>query len=530
MGGEATTRSVRDCMQRLSELDRQVDGDPQTVRDEVRKLVDGATDLDRLQSVRLRLWASSVLINAADLIGDLTAFDTGAAWAAAAANTEDLSPAERGQARYNQANAIVGRVDSLVAAGHAGKARRTLRRGKFDVADRLAHADDLRVVRVLYAGVGHDHRLPADMRSRALCNLGNTLDSSGRWLEAYEAYVDALDADPTNGNAAGNAAAAVMAAARANAGQQAHLLAVHDRFVAIAQANRDRTTEVAGLAATALWDQLAPTNSAGHFRHEGDVENPYQRWIVAHRLALATTVEGLSSNSGRFDGARVHSITTPVSQNEPPVMFGMLNVLKADYLAARRLAFRGEEMLGAGVGQHSDDTGVYTDTLDDAIYGEASATLVLAHRAALDVLDKVAVAANEHFQLGDAPDKVNFRSLWRHRGGSLRGGLVPSNAPGFSALALAELADDLAGDGLYSPGQALRNAGTHRLVRVVPGRRTALTKAAMSDVDGEGLVVATLQALGVCRAAQLYLIALIDESVRAAPILPSLPIELHNQL
>ena len=36
----------------------------------------------------------------------------------------------------------------------------------------------------------------------------------------------------------------------------------------------------------------------------------------------------------------------------------------------------------------------------------------MAHRAALDVLDKTAVAVNEHFAVGDRPDKVNFRTFW----------------------------------------------------------------------------------------------------------------------
>ena len=41
------------------------------------------------------------------------------------------------------------------------------------------------------------------------------------------------------------------------------------------------------------------------------------------------------------------------------------------------------------------------------------AALVLAHRSALDVLDKVAVLANHHFALGEKPKRVDFPSLLR---------------------------------------------------------------------------------------------------------------------
>jgi len=65
----------------------------------------------------------------------------------------------------------------------------------------------------------------------------------------------------------------------------------------------------------------------------------------------------------------------------------------ADFLVARRLAFEAEEIIveTGGWAQHQSDPGMYADTLNYAVYGEVSSKLVLAHRAALDVLDKTAV-------------------------------------------------------------------------------------------------------------------------------------------
>ena len=51
-----------------------------------------------------------------------------------------------------------------------------------------------------------------------------------------------------------------------------------------------------------------------------------------------------------------------------PGIFGALNVLKAEFLVARRLAFQGQRMHAeAPAHQHADDPGLYTDTLDGSL-------------------------------------------------------------------------------------------------------------------------------------------------------------------
>ncbi len=77
----------------------------------------------------------------------------------------------------------------------------------------------LREARLLLASAGHSGEISDELRSKALCNLGNELDSSGRWLEAYEAYKDALTEYPDNGNAAGNLAELLAARIRLGRGQ-----------------------------------------------------------------------------------------------------------------------------------------------------------------------------------------------------------------------------------------------------------------------------------------------------------------------
>jgi len=261
------------------------------------------------------------------------------------------------------------------------------------------------------------------------------------------------------------------------------------------------------------WDALPPSGNAGHASHDGDSFNPYQQWIKDHRLALTVAVEGLGSDEPRWDSAMVESVTTAIEVSDPPRIFASVNVLKAEYLVARRLAYDGERFLDESPhSQHPTDTGTYTDTLDMSLYGAPAAQLVLAQRATLDLLDKIAVAANDHFKTGVIPREVTFAKYWLGPDSDhLRKGLPIPTALTSAAASLAELAFDMETKGLYPEAKALRHAGTHRLVHVTHGVPTGVTKLAHSSIDRDALVKATHESLRVARAAFIYLIDLVQD-------------------
>lgn len=283
--------------------------------------------------------------------------------------------------------------------------RERLRRARHELAIAASLADD-----------GGD-------RGMRLCNLANTLDHSGRWIEAHDAYVRALGADPTNGNAAGNAAVLIGKVVGAGWDSEGHLCALHDRYVRLAQQNRPRTVKVAGEHAARLFDSLELLGSTEADEPPHDASDPYQVWIARHRLALVAALEGLggSAGSSRWDTVTLRSVTTAIDVVDTPPIFEILNILKADFLVARRLAFDAIRIIDeTGCwAQDDSDPGVYTETLNYAVYGEVSSKLVLAHRAALDVLDKTAVTVNEHLGVGDDPRRgyipqVLVRGQGRH--------------------------------------------------------------------------------------------------------------------
>lgn len=143
------------------------------------------------------------------------------------------------------------------------------------------------------------------------------------------------------------------------------------------------------------------------------------------------------------------------------------------------------------------------------IYGSPYSTLLPAQHSTLDVVDKTAVVVNEHFEAGDVPSEASFRNFWTEMTGEL--GEPPMDGTGYSLpnLALAELADDMATDGICATSQALRHAGTHGILHSAPLATSGVTQQSRSKIDLMELADATIRALQVTRTAYFHLIDLV---------------------
>ncbi|MCZ2850196.1 LA2681 family HEPN domain-containing protein [Modestobacter sp. VKM Ac-2978] len=417
-------------------------------------------------------------------------------------------------ARYNRANAKENLLESVGRRvwEEAEEDERRAEYYKFRALRRL----DLRAARRDFLAAAQD--VDPVHRTQARTNLGNILSTSGRWLEAFEQYVEAVALDPTNGNAAGNAALSLYRVLQSDLGPAGHLAAVYSKYRAIAHANRARTVELAGEEAAAKWDALPEIESHGHLAHAHS-DDPYLQWVARERLALTPVMDGLGSDNPRFDDVSIHSVFSRRDEEGMPQVFAAANVLKSDYLAARRTVYQGLATLdegGGGWALHPRDTGTYADTLDYAVYGEPISFLTLGARAALDVLDKIAVATNEYLGTSDNPGSVNFRKYWFDKKTrdvdwpGLHCKLTDQNLDMSRILALAELADDLEDGGLYEDAQAMRNRSTHRLVRGKLFDAEGITNTALTTLDIENLKGASVESLRVARAGILYFHALVS--------------------
>lgn len=320
--------------------------------------------------------------------------------------------------------------------------------------------------RRLYWSVSQDESAPSDLRTQAWTNLANQLSRTYRLGEAHDARLAALAIDPSNGVAAGCAARDLMWLF--SHGICSDLTRVEAAMLAkIAERNRARVEEFAGAVAADDLSSLAgslnePLSRSPH-------QDPFIRWVERERLTLAPAVELVDPTLGKLDWLMLPGVrekTPGPDAVTPPPIFAMLNSMKADFILARDLAWRATNEANWPA------TGRFADTLDYATYGPDASALVLAHRTALDLLDKVAVTANHYFELGIAPNKIYFGKLWRESGGKkpTTPALLPLVADairgGAHALyGLVELAEDYESkDGILHPQKELRNAGTHRFV------------------------------------------------------------------
>lgn len=450
--------------------------------------------------------ASGVLIDAAGDAEDREALEAANAWARRIVDDQDGDDALRQHCAYNLSNGLSHLAKMTIRqASEADTSIDRHTQALWDQRDLMAEA------RRLLRQVADDPACDPGLRSLAACNLGNDLDEMGRWLEAYEWYQRSLALDPTNGNAAGNIAVALGRMLHCEWVASGHLAAVYNHYLKMAQSLAEETARIAGEATARRYAEMPLIEGdVGHFAHLGDPADDYQQWVAEHRLALTPAVEGLGHNHERWDNAQLSQARS--KDGAVPAVFTMLDSLKAEFVAIRRMAYNGMRQVEDHHGQQSaEDSGVYGDARDGTIHGEQVAQLVIAQRTALDVLDKLAVTTNEHLRIGVAPGRIDYRGYWAPRG-IWREGLMPPASDGRALLAVADLANDLASDGFYEHSQMLRNAGTHRVIAatVLP-RPAAAAKEALSVVGLDALMESTLEALRVARAAFLYIIGLLEE-------------------
>ncbi|ACQ99051.1 LA2681 family HEPN domain-containing protein [Burkholderia pseudomallei] len=313
--------------------------------------------------------------------------------------------------------------------------------------------------------VAQDLDADSALRTQAWTNLANQFSSGYRLGEAHDAWLAALETDPENGVAASSAARNLLwLYERGGCSELTRIEAI--MLAKIAHRHRDRVIQYAGAQAA---EQIAafaseledPPPRSPH-------TDPFIRWVERERLTLAPAVELIDPTLGKLDWLVLPGILERESgaNGMPPPVFAMFNVLKSDFILARDLAWRAadEDAWPA--------TGRFGDTLDYATYGPDASAVILAHRTALDLLDKIAVTANHYFEFGQTPDKVYFGKLWRGNPDKATGvrplaeKVEKAIRGGASALyGLVELAEDYdSSAGILRSQKDLRNAGTHRFV------------------------------------------------------------------
>jgi tetratricopeptide (TPR) repeat protein len=459
------------------------------------------------------------LIDAGSLLGDKDVIDEGVAIMRLL--IEQIP--DNLQVKYNLANGLIAQSDVVPYASPAWY---------------LATADQRREARSLFETVGRGGGNDG-VGSTALTNMGNAFWKAHRWAEAYDAYSDAIRIDPTNAVALTGAARVLHRCIQFGFGQSASLQNVASMHIERARQHINRIKELAGAKAMEELSQMFRGDPKQGSLPDMSKATDYQRFVARHRLALTATIEGHNLSMKRWDSLRIESLINPITLIEPitssgvPPLFAMFNVMKADFLAARLLAFR-------AMTEKAEDSGEYSDTLDYALYGIDQSFLLLAQSSCIDVLDKIAIATSEYF--GVPGKDIYFSNRWfgnKTKGGERHWHPLLENAVnrGNTAIvALAELSLDIESGGALFQKKSLRHSSTHRFAVLHDEGCTASRQSELVEHyrvrEFEAQLIASLQ---LVRAALLYFVEMvrIEEAEKRKQLkgfVPSIEVPKHHYI
>lgn len=268
--------------------------------------------------------------------------------------------------------------------------------------------------------------LPPLRRCQILTNLGNQLDTLGRFIEARACWNSALAIDPDFWMARANRARALMFYANSlyDAGHQC-VFAYH--------AHRDMTQAVDLITRSPhLGDprlkgtfMMSAAEIARHFDlaaiadkyrpdagglGRSEAERRYRRWCLANVLFLNPLNDVEQAQIAAADVLNLPTFTLPI--DEPPVVLGMFNELKQSFASARWLLWEGVSRDSV----HFSDRGVtLANTLDYPSYGLNVEKVRIAFRMAYSIFDKIAYFLDFYLGLGIKGNRIYFRTLWREK-------------------------------------------------------------------------------------------------------------------
>lgn len=340
----------------------------------------------------------------------------------------------------------------------------------------------------------------------AYTNIGNSYWQASRWVEAYDAYSKALEHDHSNVIAATGAIQVIDRCLAQGIGNPEILCAVAEKHKLNARDHAHRITELAGLKALEEISRLLDIPINGGKMPDLSAAGAYEKFVAHHRLALSPTIEGLDLSLKRWDSLQIDSLIVPASGHYVvPVLFAMFNVLKADYLLARYLAYQ-------AFNEELPDSGHYVDTLDYATYGMRSSTLLLSQRACMDILDKIAVAVTEYLQIPDSTKSISFTTRWFSGSNNrqpvawhpkIKKEIERGNT---GLIALADLSLDVHAGGALQLKRDHRNTSTHRFNILHDMGTAAKSSTYAQHSDLRLFKTQLIESLQLARAALIYFV------------------------
>lgn len=260
-------------------------------------------------------------------------------------------------------------------------------------------------------------------KAKIFTNLGNSLNSLGRFIEAIRYWDLALNELPNFAMALGNKGIGVFEYAISLYDKGHSTILIHEASKLLERA----------ISSGSLWDS-GPDNVAEaaflryktrssaflanvEFNPEFDLngfslgrskaERIYRRWVLDRKLFLSPLNDAMDLSVAAAD--TIHLPDHRYNLPDKPKYPNYFNILKQEFITARYALFEAK----TGKQKHFSDT----DTLlingyDGVYFGYRNEQMKIAYKLAYSILDKVALFINEYFLVGLPPVQVNFKKIW----------------------------------------------------------------------------------------------------------------------
>jgi len=151
---------------------------------------------------------------------------------------------------------------------------------------------------------------------------------------------------------------------------------------------------------------------------EADSHSDYRKFCLKHSLCLSEHSLYCDCIGADRDNLTIPKTSGPIGGDDVPIMELRLNRIKSEYAIARLLFYESSEINQKKWEPYNKEVS-FTELYEDEAVGHRPEMLRTSFRLCFGILDKIAHAVSELFDLSDPDEPLAFERFWRPRGKGL---------------------------------------------------------------------------------------------------------------